>query len=70
MYPIQVALMVSIVEQIESILELSQPDEETQRLYRNAWSYHCEPEPELHTPARLLTCRALTHRAARVAAQT
>ena len=36
-----VALMVSIVEQIESILELSQPDEETQRLYRNAWSYHC-----------------------------
>ena len=44
-----VALMVSLVEQIESILEISQPDAGTQKLYRNAWSYHCAPGPPSHT---------------------
>ena len=35
-----VGRMVSVVEQVESILQISQPDPNTQLLYQNAWSYH------------------------------
>ena len=42
---------VSIVDEIESILQISQPDLETQRLCQNAWSYHCARRRRpLHRP--------------------